>query len=408
MKWTEKGHQFDALGEQFKDRKKIYIYGAGENGRYVYEKIKFLNCVEGFIDKEVGRKETYLGKNILSLKEVLQEESGTYLIIVAVSRINFTNVVKTLVAKGLRDGSDFFEYSAFIDFYLHVYAVYTYNRLYHKGVCLIPTRRCPLNCKNCLNFIPYVRERWEDGINKVREELDLLFSCVDYLGILSIAGGEIFLYPHYKELFLYIGENYRDKIDILSVTTSAAIIPDDETFQIFEKYGFTIHISDYRQALPRLEKTYAQFIKKLEVFKVKYVQFENHEWLDIDVFGEDKALTDEDKCIHFDACGIPWQLIMDGKLYACNWAGFAVMSGVKPEYESDYYDLRTCVCDRKRQGQEEDTYEFMFREEKRNELMEFIVGYSDKGYVEMCGKCNGYSTINHHFIPAAIQIPRQK
>lgn len=411
MKWSNKGHEFDHIGEQLKDRKKIYIYGAGENGKYACDRIKFLNCVEGFIDIDQEKKGKRLqGVEILDLESVLKNRLGTYIIVVAVSNINMINVKKSLICQGLREGLDFYGYNEFIDIYLPIHAAYAYQKIYHKGLTFVPTRRCPLNCKNCLNFIPFVKDHWEDSFESVKEQLDIFFACIDYLGILSLVGGEIFLYSRYKELFKYVGENYRDKIATLSITTSAAIIPDDETFDIFNKYDFTIHISDYRSALPGVEKTYTRFIEKLKEYDVNYVQFEDHEWLDLDVFGDEKVITEADKITHFNACGIPWQFLKDKKLYSCNWAGMAVMAGAKPDIMGDYYDLRTCTVEKKDIDEEKidsSKKQFTFLEEKRYELMEFIMGYTYKGCVDMCSKCNGHITINTHFVPPAVQIPRK-
>lgn len=415
MKWTNKGHQLEDIGEKIKDKKKIFIYGAGENGRYVFERLKFLNCIQeigkktggggGFIDAdEVKQKYGYLGCRVYSLEEVLREKKEEILIIIAVSKLNKTNVVKKLITNGFAEGEHFLYFDEFIDVYLPIYAAYRFGKVFYKGVCLIPTRKCTLNCQHCLNFIPYVKEPTEDDIEDVKEELDRLFSCIDCLGILSISGGEIFLYSQYKELFRYIGERFRNQIVTLSITTSASIVPDDETYRLFAKYGFTVHVSDYRQALPGIEKNYRKFVEKLKEYQVEYVLFENHEWLDLNVFREeDMFLTEHQRIEHFDACGIPWSYYRDSKLWQCNWAGFAVMSGVKDGCETDYYDLRNCTAE---SIDKDGRKKFVFYQEKHKELMEFGFGYSELGYVQMCSKCNGYSTINHHFVPPAVQIPK--
>lgn len=416
MKWTNKGRQFDEIGKKIKNKKNIYIYGAGENGKYVLKRLEFLNCMGrmdekksirgGFIDVDENKQKCgYLGYRVYSLEEIKKIDREELIIVIAVSNINKTNVVKKLVVNGFIEGEDFFDFQDFIDVYLPIYAAYKFNKVYHRGICLIPTRKCPLNCQHCLNFIPYVEKPSEDKIEAVKKDLDRLFAVIDCLGILSVVGGEIFFYSQYKELFRYIGEKYRKQIVVLSVTTSAVLVPDDETFLLFKEYGFTLHISDYRSALPGIETNYKKFIEKLEEFQVEYVLFENHEWLNLDVFREkDMLVTEKERIEHFDACGIPWSYYSDGKLWQCNWAGFAVMAGAKSGCDTDYYDLRSCTTEIER---EDEGKTFLFQKEKCKELMEFGLGYSELGYVEMCSKCNGYSTINNHFVPPAVQIPRK-
>lgn len=52
MKWENRGHELEKLGEKFRIHtwKKIYIYGAGMIGEEVYDKIKFLDIPIEFAD----------------------------------------------------------------------------------------------------------------------------------------------------------------------------------------------------------------------------------------------------------------------------------------------------------------------------------------------------------------------
>lgn len=411
MQWTCKGKEMDAVWERLKGKKSIYIYGAGENGKYLHERIRFLGRKEdngpvcGFIDGARDKQGTqYLGCRVFSLEEALQTNQDELLILIAVSELNRPNVVKQLVVHGLVEGRDFINFLEFIDTYLPVYAAYGFDKVYHRGVSYIPTRKCVLNCQHCVNFIPFVENPSDDPLEDVKEDLERFFACIDYVGMFSLAGGEIFLHKQYKEMFRYIGGHFRSQIGMLAVTTSTAIMPDDETFGIFKEYGFCIHVSDYRHALPGLAEKYDQFVKKLEEYGIEFILFEDHEWVDLGIFREGEALTEEaDKRAWFDACGIPWSYYSDGKLWQCNWAGFTVMAGVREPCETDYYDLKTCTNE---SLDPDGKNHFVFQKEKRRELMEFGMGYTECGYVEMCAKCNGYLTVNHHYVPAAVQIPR--
>lgn len=412
MKWTKKGHELDAVAERLARKKHIYIYGAGENGKYTYDRLKFLPLEEiggslCFIDADPAKRESgYLSRKVVSLKEALDGSAEERLIILAVSDMNRPNVSKIMTVHGLKEGEDFVDHLYFIDICLPVYAAYRFNKVYHRGMSFVPTRKCVLNCQHCLNFIPYVKTPTDDALESMKADLDRLFACVDYTGILSIVGGEIFLHPQHKELFRYVGEHFRNQIATLSITTSAALMPDDETFEIFKEYGFTVHVSDYRSALPGLSEKYARFVEKLEQYQVDYVLIEDHQWIDLDAFREQEMFTTEEEAINwFDICGIPWSYYKDGKLWQCNWAGFAVMAGAKEPCETDYYDLTSCTTEK---VDENGQKHFVFQGDKCRELMEFGVGYSERGYVEMCKKCNGYTTINHHFVPPAVQIPRKK
>ena len=68
MKWTNKGHQFDRFSEIFSNEMKVYIYGAGENGKDLFSRMMFADCVEAFIDND-ERKESYHFMNLYQRKK---------------------------------------------------------------------------------------------------------------------------------------------------------------------------------------------------------------------------------------------------------------------------------------------------------------------------------------------------
>ena len=238
----------------------------------------------------------------------------------------------------------------------------------------------------------------------------MFFTCIDYVGVFSMAGGELFLHPECKELFQYIGENFRHQIITLGITTSGAPTPDDEMFQILKRYDYRVHVSDYRRVIPNMTEKYNRFVEKLKEFQIDHVLFEDHDWIDLGVFrNDDRLKTEQEKIDWFDACGILWGHYKNGRLNQCCSAGYAAASGVLKGSDEDSYDLRTCVVEMtngRASGEEEKQY--VFQREKCKELMEFGTGYSTYGYVQMCAKCNGHTSINRHIIPPAVQLPKKE
>ena len=45
-----------------------------------------------------------------------------------------------------------------------------------------------------------------------------------------------------------------------------------------------------------------------------------------------------------------------------------------------------------------------FESGDKNEIMEWNLGYSEKGYLNMCAKCFGYLTINQHRVEPGVQL----
>ena len=108
MKWKNKGHELDYIGKSFADKKKIYIYGAGQEGRNLFYKLKFLDCVEGFIDANADKQRMgYLEKPVFAVEE-LSGKNKDYLIIVAAGPEIASRITYKLISNGDTRGGGIF------------------------------------------------------------------------------------------------------------------------------------------------------------------------------------------------------------------------------------------------------------------------------------------------------------
>lgn len=82
------------------------------------------------------------------------------------------------------------------------------------------------------------------------------------------------LYKDLSKAIAYIGNKYRRKIGVFSITTNGTIIPNEEILKTCKKYQVLFRISNYSKALPQLRQSYEKSIKKLEEFEVEYKLYE--------------------------------------------------------------------------------------------------------------------------------------
>ena len=85
---------------------------------------------------------------------------------------------------------------------------------------------------------------------------------------------------------------------------------------------------------------------------------------------------------------MPWQELRGGKLYSCNYSSYAIVAGLSAEHPADSFDLRR------------------WSPEQAKELMEFRMGYNERGFVEFCRHCSGYVDINPNKVTPAKQKKR--
>lgn len=368
MKWTNKGHELDHVYHKMQEKDLFYIFGAGDYGRQLYQIMKDEIKVAGFIDNSPHKQGQELyGHMIYKLPEI--KRGGNIGIIVAVSQFSRSAVVKQLQEAGYVEEEDYFK----IEPFLSAWYVYKYDKVYFTNVSMLPSTACNLNCELCLNFNPYAAKPDVRSLQQVKEDIDLFFGCVDYVMLYHVSGGEPFLYPHFAEVIEYLGTKYRQKILTLRTVTNGTVVPKDELLQRLSGIDFEITVDDYREAVPESEEDFALLIEKLEKYHIKYEINKADAWIDLAPTATDHSMwTEEQLTKHFDNCAQTWQELRDGKLYSCNYDGYATVAGINEQQKEEVFDLRA------------------FTPERKKELVEFRLGYNDKGYTNLCRHCRGF------------------
>ena len=175
---------------------------------------------------------------------------------------------------------------------------------------------------------------------------------------------------------------------IFAITTNGTIIPGQKVLDMCWKYHVLIRISNYSAQLKYLEKKYAKLMEALDQNQVKYVLSDSdHQWMNYGFETVDRGGKEEELIRVFDKCKTPCREIRGGRYYYCVMArsisdnlGFGLG-------EDDYLDFRK------------------LNKEDKKILLEFEMGYSEKGYLDMCNHCNGAEAVNYP-IPAAEQMRR--
>lgn len=392
VKWEKKGHEFDEVYENIKRKKNLYIFGAGYEGAIAYNiiSVKFKDefNILGFIDNDMKKQgQIYCGVKIYKLEDIdlLSEENG---IIIGVNSLIKVEVENFLETYGFLKDKDFYYYSEFIS----IFAAYNKEQVYLSSASFLPSTYCNLNCEACLNFTPYIRKfetrEWEN----ITRDIDLFFKHVDYINLFHISGGEPLLYPYIADLIKYIWDNYKDKIYSLETVTNGTVLPNEKFLEIFHEYPVKITVDDYREALPQNRRKFIEVVNLLKnaggenrVMIKKY-----DEWIDLCPYKTDHNDWNVSQLqSHFNLCNVPWQEFRNGKLYLCNYAAYAAVAGIIDEINSDeYYDF-----------QQHDRL-------KVKELVEFRLGYSEKGYVDFCKRCAGFFDVNPNKVSPAKQKER--
>lgn len=201
-----------------------------------------------------------------------------------------------------------------------------------------------------------------------------------------LIGGEPLLYKHLTEAVEYIGKKYRNQMIRFCITTNGTILPQEELLDVCRKFGVMFRISNYSEQVPYLNDKYQTLTQTLSANEVWYaIADPDGSWMDYGFDYMDRSCDDEGLQKVFEACRTPCREIRGGRYYFCVMArsvsenmGFGVG-------EDDFLDLEKLHGDYKKI------------------LMEFELGYSEKGYLDMCRHCNG-ADAKDLTIPVAEQV----
>ena len=392
VKWRNKGHEFDALAVEYKEKfqnKVVFIFGAGEMGAVYAKVLLHFGLLRGFIDnnkEKLGR--FYCGQKVISLDDYLALTNEDAMIVVCVNMEHSREIVTQLLEKGLREGKDFVRHTEYCNTIFPILLAYDRNQVFLPLVQISVTERCTLKCKKCAhacNLVPYDAD--DLSFEKVCHSADRLFSFVEYVQEFVLIGGEPFLYKALEDAIIYIGKKYRDKINIFSITTNGTVTPLNEVLKTCKQYGVLIRISNYSKTLPRLNSHYDKLTAALGQYEIPYILGDKDAvWMDYGFEYVNRGGNSEQLTAVFDKCKTPCHEVRGDRFYFCVMARSVAENMRKDVGINDYFDMQ------------------QYKPGIDNKVfLEYIMGYSDKGYLDMCNYCHGGDTPKYP-IPAAEQM----
>lgn len=382
MKWIHKGSELDKLRIPNLDNRSFYVFGAGDIGRGLYVTLSKFNMFAGFIDNSREKQVNGFCGEIVHSYEWYLENAKEKTVIIAANSAHEQEICNQLK----RDHCSYYYSEGFLSRIFPLYMFFKQDILFMNLAQICVTERCTLKCMNCAHACYAVdRNTGDMCLEDVCRSADIFFSKVDYIHEFVLIGGEPFLYADLAQAVRYIGERYRNKIGTLSITTNGTILPKKELLDACQKYGVLIRISNYTKSIPALHNQYEKLEKLLIETKVQYnLGKADEEWWDygftnyIDE-GEEKEIIRK-----FDQCATPCRETRNGRLYFCVMARTVSDNLGYHIGEEDFLDL-TLLPDGNL---------------GRKLLLEFNMGYSDKGYLSMCRRCHGSNSKNYPVVAA--------
>lgn len=265
-----------------------------------------------------------------------------------------------------------------------------------KVVAILITTRCTLNCKHCALGIPYLGEKQEnDLLERIKNEVDVLFQVYDYIERIDISGGEALMHPQIVEIMDYI-KGYTDQFSEIRIISNGTIVPNISLLNVMSEIrdkgkicGFLL--DNYGKYSTRVEETKKICIEYHISYKENIYYGENPYcggWLDFGDFSY-RNYDQEKMAYVFESCHssiYPCITAFKGKIYFCTRS--FILSILNGDDCQDGVDLLN-----------DNTIE-----EKRKKAI--LLANNEKP-VEACKYCNGFDWKNGRRIKPAQQIERR-
>lgn len=368
MKWKRRGQEFDELAQIVCERSRsYYLWGAAVAGRLFYEEFHKHIQICGFLDSDPQKQgQDYLGLPVRSPDEA--DLAGKRIIVTSIA---YLEIAGALRQKGLKEDFDFFDSKRFA-------GIFTYYRLHQLRVDRVDfsiTERCTLRCEKCNMFMPFYPAPKHTPLAALIEDIDILFQWVDRVNMLNLLGGEPFLYPHLDAVLEHIEQHYRDRINKLELFTNGMLTPAGHVLDRIKRCRAKVQITDYTPVFDYRENL-ERFCSALEKHGIESTYYPLEKWLDFGFPQNPHSLPEEQLEDFFVKCAAPFRGVYMGRFYYCHLNTSAVRAGLIPEDSRDYFSLKN------------------FMPERKKELLEYDLGFSDLGYCTLCRQCRGCEGVN--------------
>lgn len=375
-----KGHEFDDIASRICNKENLFIiFGAGTFGKAFVEEFGNELNITCFVDSNKSKQGTVVCGLSVRSPDDLDPTQGE---MVLVSTGWTGEVFGLLQKKGYVKNKDFFH----IDEFMTIYKMYRENLLYVSNLSINITEYCSLKCRKCAVLNPYIQNKVHLSPKEVQKSLDMYFNWVDEVSVLGLGGGDSMVHPQFNDILELVGKRYYGRqIHHIEVYSNAVIRPDDRSLNLFKKYDVIYRFTDYGEAAFEKQKT-KEIMKILENNGISYDHAKFEKWSDYGYPQKSNGIPKEKLREFYKSCDRrSCQGIWGTKLFYCGLAIWAQRAGYCEVVETDYVDLSRKDLDKK-------------------ELMEFMLGYNERGYLEYCQKCNGGPNINQKYVVPGEQL----
>lgn len=231
------------------------------------------------------------------------------------------------------------------------------------SMTLVINQRCSLRCKYCTSYMnEYANDQKVDfSLQRICEDIDIFFDLVDFVGTITVMGGEPFMHKDLGEIIMHLCT--KKNFGLISIATSGTYPITEKQLEGLRDSRVNVSFSNYTQSISKAQNK--MFEKNIETVKNAGICYTvgmfSPEWI-IPVTLENKYLSDEQAKKKKSIC-THWHQVKNGKVHPCDLANSIYSLGIA-DYSDSYFDLTQNM--------------------ELTEMRKAFKHYLDKEYYEVC------------------------
>ena len=254
---------------------------------------------------------------------------------------------------------------------------------------------CNLNCRGCI-VQTYQGVRKRRSAQQIKKNLDDMFRHIDFVGIMNFGISEGFLGGHeLEEVLKYVSARYADRFLEIGITTNGTILPPQSLIDVLKEVKASVTVDDYRENVALARENYPKVIEILQKNNIRYSELKRVYWDQLDFNGGNELIETNEEvlskklgdCISMKGFIYIGYHEQPNRIFSCCQQAINTYLNIVDEVDDDGLDLETAST---------------------IEVIEFLMGYTEKGYLSACTRCNGaFEGVEMTHIPVAVQIEEE-
>jgi|GEM_PF-3190834 Predicted Fe-S oxidoreductases len=200
--------------------------------------------------------------------------------------------------------------------YAKIFTKNNVSSLIAKGICIQVTFRCNLHCKHCVedvhNYPQHLKKFLDTATySKYVNNICLAF---DYVGTLSLAGGEPFLHPHLLDLVQFALQ--KKTIGAVVIVSNGTVPIDKQMLKLMSNDKLIVEFSDYSMSLTVEQLAVRENnMRLLKLYGVRFILYPIQWWERPEIRHYDNSI--EEMSAMKQRCPIECSSIVDNKYMFC-------------------------------------------------------------------------------------------